>query len=596
MELRKDLQAQAQHHALAASIHPSQQHTVRDSSPGLQRSYSAGQFATTSTWPVALEKPPRPASILSSNPVATHSRPMAQSMAPPIHPYSKVNVNGRGGSAHQVDPQRQYTSNATDKPYEPIPDEFDGRVNDSADQVDSQTHFYAPGVTDKPYLVHPMNCMDHANEWVKCVENCSMQSCGDDCSVSRCTFGCTDSEDCDGSGACTSLDCAESSYPHSFSPCLDESCQLTSFGHAPGFGDDFSNQNFDAGDNDMQCLWLMPGQQCGVSVSTRNALGKHVFHDHIEPQEIVICPVETCAAVIKAQQAPSHLMQQHNPESYACPVQFCGGLFLNHEELDNHLTTTHGLLDCHWAGCEVSTKNSIQLSRHISLDHLNSTGRFQPPQFSWWDQSNVPSQVHEHPTLQFTPQSFASPQVSPFDDDRKDTAEEGSASPFINIFTSSMSSGQPASLSNESTSSMSPYRGGFPHTSPTATKFNGSPYLDREAEGTTQFKNPLHHEPEGNVEPGTDGEKSKCMWVTGGVTGQVCGMTFPDGNALQLHTDQCHVWPIGDKGTKTVLSCDWQNCKRKGKLLQNKEKLRRHLFTHTGCTYSPDVAEPLQHV
>lgn len=481
-------------------------------SPGIHRSYSAGQCPTLS-WPATMGHPTRPASMSYPKPSAVDSR-ATPSTGLFLPSYLAADAYGRfNGRPDQSDTRVVYASTATTPGY---------------DQVAS------------------------------CFDNCSMQSCGDDCSVERCPPDCAGSENCDECDPCTSLDCAEASILDSFSPCWDESCTRTSYGHAPDFGDDFSNQNLDAGVNGMHCLWVMPGQQCDVSVSTKNALGQHVLRDHIEPQASYMCPVETCTEVLKALQAPTHLMQQHNLERYVCPAPHCNQSFLEYQELDNHLNAAHGILDCHWAGCEVSTKDPLQLRSHIDQDHLGFFGLGHPYIPSIWD-PYVPPQHFEQQPLPNPPQSSAADAHTASFPDRKKAEDDRSASPFRDIWSSSGASQH----SNDFSTPLSPRK------DPTATKSDPS-------ETSQQLRD----------------ESCMCMWVKGGITGQICGMTFSDGNKLQAHTDQHHVWSGpsgGDKATKCVLLCNWKNCKRDGKPLQNKEKLRRHLFTHTGCTSSSRI-------
>ena len=58
-----------------------------------------------------------------------------------------------------------------------------------------------------------------------------------------------------------------------------------------------------------------------------------------------------------------------------------------------------------------------------------------------------------------------------------------------------------------------------------------------------------------------------------------CGMQFRSGNALQQHVEQVH---CKEKG---AVVCNWRACKRKGDPLKTKEKLKRHIFSHTGCKF-----------
>ena len=389
--------------------------------------------------------------------------------------------------------------------------------------------------------------------------DCSSQSCTGSCSGEYCPPGCIpscnlpscDIRSCDGSQhcdaleACTSLECTESPI------CFDDPCPWTSFGHLPAFGSDFSNQSTDTGaDDPMHCLWLMPDQQCGASVLTRESLGQHVFHEHLEPQVTFTCPIDQCAEKLDAQQAPGHLLHEHNPDSYVCLWRNCVQTFPNAKELDRHMKIAHTSLDCHWAGCEVSTKGLSQLRNHVDTDHLHIPGVFHPPVSPYTFQT--PIHHRDSPPLHISTHSpCTNSHASPLDFAPKPFLQGSTMSPYQNVMISQMSSHQ-------------------------QTFQNGAilPY-------PTHFKHSL--------EVGEEG--SRCMWITDNSSGQVCGMTFKDGNDLQDHVDKEHVWTNEGNTTGIVLLCRWLNCKRDGKPLQNKEKLRRHLFTHTGCRCSHQVLQ-----
>ncbi|MCJ1426675.1 hypothetical protein MMC29_004578 [Sticta canariensis] len=244
------------------------------------------------------------------------------------------------------------------------------------------------------------------------------------------------------------------------------------------------------------------------------SLGQHVLHDHIEPQGTFNCPIDQCAEKLDMYQAPSHLMLEHDPDSYVCLWQNCGQTFPDSKELDRHIKANHAIWDCHWAGCEVSAREVSQLKNHVDIDHLHFSGFSQPSMSPYALQT--PMYAGQHPAIQNSTQSpFTTPQLSP---------TNPVAKPFVQ---GSMVSGN---------------------------------------------KNPL----------GVSEGGSRCMWLTDESSGQVCGKTFSDGNELQLHVDQEHVWTREGNTTGVVLLCHWLDCKRNGKPLQNKEKLRRHLFTHTG--------------
>ncbi|MCJ1262790.1 hypothetical protein MMC22_002660 [Lobaria immixta] len=383
-----------------------------------------------------------------------------------------------------------------------------------------------------------------------CAGDCSSQSCDGGCSMVHCQPGCIpacdmpscDVPSCDGSQpcdafeACTSFECTDSPT------CLDDSCPFNPFGHVPAFGNDFSNSSADTGaDDPVTCLWVMPGQQCNVSVTTVESLGQHVFHEHIEPQGTFTCPIDQCDEKLDAQQAPSHLMREHNPDSYVCLWEKCGQTFPDSTELDRHMKIAHASLDCRWAGCEVSTKEVSQLKNHVDVDHLHFPGVFQPPMSPYTFQSPIYTGQHPAPHIS-THSPYTSSHASSVSFEPKPFLQGSIISPYQNPLPSPMSSDQRA-FQNDA---ILPY--------------------------PTHIKNPLVEGEEG----------STCRWITDRSIGQVCGLTFNDGNELQSHVDREHVQSNEGNTTGTVLLCRWLDCKRDGKPLQNKEKLKRHLFTHTG--------------
>lgn len=423
----------------------------------------------------------------------------------------------------------------------------------SVSRTSSYTAGNLVGMTNKVILSqnYPATTVLSYEKDGSCVGDCSSQSCDGGCSISHCTSDCIPScglpscsmPSCEGSQVCENLDPCTSFRCTDSPACVDNTCPWTLSGHVPAFGDDFSNQSVDTGGNDpMHCLWVMPGQQCDVSVPTMESLGQHVLHEHIEPQGTFTCPIGQCAEKLDAQRAPSHLMHEHNPDSYVCLWQNCGQTFPDAKELDSHMKITHANLDCHWAGCEVSTKKLSQLKNHVDIDHLHFPGVFEPAIAPF--PFEMPIYSGHQPTLRISTQSpFTSSHASPINLEQKQFLHGAMIPLYQNALPSPISSDHRAFQN------------------------------DAIPPNPVHFKHPL----------GVGEERCRCMWITDKSIGQVCGMAFKDGNELQLHVDQDHVWTGGGNSTGVVLLCHWLDCKRNGKPLQNKEKLRRHLFTHTGC-------------
>lgn len=75
-----------------------------------------------------------------------------------------------------------------------------------------------------------------------------------------------------------------------------------------------------------------------------------------------------------------------------------------------------------------------------------------------------------------------------------------------------------------------------------------------------------------------------CLWITGASSGEVCGATHSDENDLQAHTEAFHIsGPQGARYTPFNFVCKWRDCERNGKPFLDREKLKRHMHSHSGC-------------
>lgn len=396
-----------------------------------------------------------------------------------------------------------------------------------------------------------------------CIEDCTSTSCHDGCSVSHCPPGCipdcVNSGVCDSSDLCESIDCNDASCLETTPICLDGSCPYTFLDEVPSRAYLPAENTNDAS---LHCRWEAPGQSCNVSVSTPNALGQHVLHDHIEPQTTFTCPWDECAEVMGFQQLPSHLMHEHHPDRYICLWQDCKLSFKTHEALDAHIKFTHANLDCHWAGCEASAKDLSQLKTHFDTHHLNSgfdsnllasSFPLEPVEMLSYGRNNL--------RLQAPP----SVSINHFSTPKAPTPHPPVLHNYQLPITGADKHGimEPFSASADE---MPPSFGNIPEiTSPVPlSSMKGS------------FRSlPI------NI-----GTVSVCEWMMEISPSRTCGMRFDDPLDLQSHVDRDHIWKTALGATSGEgMVCLWQNCKRNGKVFQNNDKLRRHLFIHTGCKY-----------
>ncbi len=390
---------------------------------------------------------------------------------------------------------------------------------------------------------------------------CSTLSCDDGCSVDDCEPDCVQS--CAGTEQCnfqelTACPCED---PHCEDPIcdqdyhqpdvicssLEEGSDWPGFPPRPGSGMPISLAH-----PPHDCLWVMPGEQCNVSAPTMNALGQHILHDHIESQQIVTCPLKSCAEVLDVQQAARHMMQEHKRDIYVCLWKDCNELkFADEESLKRHYQLCHSnQLECHWAGCEVSHTDPSQLQTHVSQAHLH---------------------MGFHGLWQASPSSH--PALHPH---KSKTESIGS------LLCGAESS------SNFSGSYPSPFEA--PNGSPYAGQSTAIANLNRLPSPTIPESSSLsNHTPAENHSRSSAETTRRCMWLTDSATGKCCEMEFQTGNDLQAHVDHQHVWNKATYSPKYTPICGWLDCKRKGKPVQSREKLRRHIFTHTGCTFPPSA-------
>ena len=84
-----------------------------------------------------------------------------------------------------------------------------------------------------------------------------------------------------------------------------------------------------------------------------------------------------------------------------------------------------------------------------------------------------------------------------------------------------------------------------------------------------------------------DGEgKHLCLWSPGLIPSSVCGEAFPHENDLQAHVEAAHLKYLSARSNPLgagCFVCKWRGCKTSCKPYNGKDKLRKHLYTHTGC-------------
>ncbi|KAL8988203.1 MAG: hypothetical protein Q9177_002687 [Variospora cf. flavescens] len=211
-------------------------------------------------------------------------------------------------------------------------------------------------------------------------QSCSNNTCHDECSRDDCTQLCDSSFTCEEASVCMNEDCGRTACVSSCSSvsrrCLSDGAENA----VPVAAQHLSPQDVAIERHgSIQCPWILPGEPCDALVDTRNALGRHIYEKHIDPQLTLQCPLESCAQVVPLPNLPNHQAQQHQLDNYLCSWDSCAdNTYPTSDDLFTHIMTNHNYLDCHFGGCEVSLKDPLQLQNHVVEDHLDYD-------FSWQD-------------------------------------------------------------------------------------------------------------------------------------------------------------------------------------------------------------------
>lgn len=420
-----------------------------------------------------------------------------------------------------------------------------------------------------------------------CIEVCDQPSCIDGCQKDHGESGyiCSnfDSTVCYGPDVCERTTCDGSSLLDAPPVCLDDGCPFTFLDRDGSFDNEQVPANLepalstlDMTGQSLQCRWELPDVQCDVSLPSANALGQHIFQDHIQPLATSFPWEQT------------HVFKrEHQPPEYLCQWGSCRRSFPDHAGLERHVKVAHTNLDCRWAGCEVSKESPALLKTHVNMDHLNISQdmAWQPypygfkPAFAQLPYSGADgtpvdkqdsilecdgnfqattsqrvvadpknSQIGLHENQQRSPYSPSNSVYSPIANGSQQIAWP--ISPVVrtarssNSLVSSCSNLQGSSQPQLSSSTMASFR-------------------------TTPAKNNNIH---------------TCQWLVDQSLGKICGATFTDANILQTHVNEEHTTNFGVDG----ILCHWKDCKRNRgpkPTFPNKEKLKRHMYTHTGCQY-----------
>ena len=442
--------------------------------------------------------------------------------------------------------------------------------------------------------------------------------CQDACSVTNCESGCNPSvldsgtcslSQCNNLEECTSEECCRESacldhisIPTSRRQSIDFRAedQYDSSSHNQFANDDtfFPAYDFVSGydnidDHSVQCHWLLPDQECDITAPTKDALSQHVLHDHIQTETSLMCGWSDCEEQVNVQQLADHLWHSHHPEqsvpdSYICLWHGCKETFPDDAQLEKHMEVAHTHMeniDCRWGGCSTITTNPTELQSHVNQEHLHidippgppssagPSSRFsslQPRNPCFWSPENDDS------LLSGRAKGLSFKQIS--DQYLPDRSAVACKLRFVRIRNKEQ---QSVSQSTEKSTSIlaSPYA-----TSPYESKY---PLVD--ASLSQASPDILSKRSTDLVQEAPPAEGSHaCMWVTDDSTETICGVSFAHPNEVQSHIESCH-YPFSDERKRRPIShwtCNWRGCIRRGETRGTRDKLRKHVFTHTKCELS----------
>ncbi|KAL9598582.1 MAG: hypothetical protein Q9219_004413 [cf. Caloplaca sp. 3 TL-2023] len=326
----------------------------------------------------------------------------------------------------------------------------------------------------------------------------------------------------------------------------------------------------------IHCPWILPGEPCDFMVDTRNALGKHIYEKHIDPQLTLKCPLGSCAELVRKSNLPSHQAQQHQLDNYLCSWDDCLGTYPTSEDLSNHILNTHNSLDCRFGGCEVSLQDPMQLQNHVFEDHLEqnlcwsddfldqqyqSTCGFDFTDVSASEQQARNYQVYgDHQGQRQMPYYHATPHEPHY---AKDILEQNTtAFPILNSCTAqAQSTGSDPSFLRHLRTNQGNDVSTMQITSPSC------------GTSTTAGSSEDQSVTDGHV----------CKWIVEVHTDSPCGLTFDTAAALQQHLrdDHCKPGKKSRREPRVPAICFWAGCARNREPLTDTHKLIRHALTHS---------------
>lgn len=418
-----------------------------------------------------------------------------------------------------------------------------------------------------------------------CIEVCDQPSCIDGCQKDHGESGyiCSnyDSTICYGPDVCERTTCDGSSLLDAPPVCLDDGCPFTFLDKDGSFDNDQVPVNLDPAlstldmtGQSLQCRWELPDVQCDVSLPSANALGQHIFQDHIQP-----------LATSFPWEQTNVLQREQQPPEYLCQWGSCRRSFPDHAALERHVKVAHTNLDCRWAGCEVSRESPALLKTHVNIDHLNISQdtSWQPypygfkPAFVQTPYSGADGiSADKHDSILGCDGSFQAASPPRVVADPQNSQNSLQENPQRSPYSSSTSGYLPTANSSQQMAwPISP-------VVRTARSSNSLASSCSNIQGSSQPQISSSIMASFRTPPVKNNDIHTCQWLVDQSLGKICGATFTDANILQTHVNEEHTTNFGVDG----ILCHWKDCKRNRgpkPTFPNKEKLKRHMYTHTGC-------------
>ena len=400
-----------------------------------------------------------------------------------------------------------------------------------------------------------------------CIEDCTSRLCDDGCTVDHCPPGCTPS--CAGSEACgefelcTSVECSDMAWFDQVPVCKDYTCPFTTLDESPLLSNTSSTQSCApvASVSSRSHPQIM-GQRSNNS-SDDSTDGEHAYYNQIR----TVTPRATSSSSTEGHPGQYISIYNNNLSSHAYPTEHCGRIFEDCEALTSHFMAAHFNLENAYADnvqetslVEWETQSEIVNSNNLSSPKTSSC--LEPSCSATYQ----PFSLNERLQTTELPPYLASDKVH---HPMRDVTQQSSI-PSSSFEQSRIHRLDPLTTTSQT---LNTYRS-------STMPLSGQLEMPLVQSSSTNSSIPIK----------TVNTTKICEWVEEPSAGRVCGMKFKDGNDLQLHVDEVHLCQSSPAYCARNTSCNWYQCKRNGNRFQTKDKLRRHMFTHTGCKMTSSLS------